>query len=112
MLTLIEIQAKIAELQAQERAALAEEYAGKRDEAQKIITAYGIKSSDLVFAVTESEVKKVKAASKKAEIKYRDTNGNSWSGRGLKPRWLAAALESGKTLESFATAAAAAPVAQ
>ena len=28
--------------------------------------------------------------------------GESWSGRGLKPKWLTAALESGRTLTEFA----------
>lgn len=33
--------------------------------------------------------------------KYRDTSGNTWSGRGSKPRWLQAAIAGGQTLESF-----------
>jgi DNA-binding protein H-NS len=42
--------------------------------------------------------------------KYRNPQNPSetWAGRGLKPRWLAAALKSGKKLESFAIAAPAA----
>jgi DNA-binding protein H-NS len=41
--------------------------------------------------------------------KYRnpDNRAETWAGRGLKPRWLAAALKSGKKLEHFAIAAAA-----
>ena len=41
--------------------------------------------------------------------KYRnpDNPAETWAGRGLKPRWLAAALKSGKKLEHFAIAAAA-----
>lgn len=35
--------------------------------------------------------------------KYKDpVSGQTWSGRGLRPRWLAAAIASGKTLEDFA----------
>jgi DNA-binding protein H-NS len=35
--------------------------------------------------------------------KYRDAvTGNTWSGRGLKPNWLKAALDGGKTLADFA----------
>jgi DNA-binding protein H-NS len=38
--------------------------------------------------------------------KYRDPEtGTTWAGRGLKPRWLTAALKSGKSVESFAIAA-------
>jgi DNA-binding protein H-NS len=39
----------------------------------------------------------------KVAAKYRNAaTGESWSGRGLKPRWLKAALESGKAIEDFA----------
>ncbi len=35
--------------------------------------------------------------------KYRDpVTGSTWSGRGLKPKWLTAALGTGKTLNDFA----------
>src|SRR5579863_8095249 len=41
--------------------------------------------------------------------KYRNPENPSetWAGRGLKPRWLAAALKKGKTLEDFAIGGAA-----
>ena len=39
----------------------------------------------------------------KVAAKYRDAaTGQSWSGRGLKPRWLAQALSDGRKLEDFA----------
>ena len=39
----------------------------------------------------------------KLEPKYRCPNtGETWCGRGLKPRWLSAAIKTGKTLEDFA----------
>jgi DNA-binding protein H-NS len=40
--------------------------------------------------------------------KYRnpDNPAETWAGRGLKPRWLAAALKSGKKLEDFSIEAA------
>jgi DNA-binding protein H-NS len=38
--------------------------------------------------------------------KYRDPEtGATWAGRGLKPRWLTAAMKSGKSIESFAITA-------
>jgi DNA-binding protein H-NS len=38
--------------------------------------------------------------------KYRDPEtGETWAGRGLKPRWLTAAMKSGKSLEHFAITA-------
>jgi len=40
---------------------------------------------------------------RKAEPKYRNPVNpkETWAGRGMKPRWLTAALKSGKKIESF-----------
>jgi DNA-binding protein H-NS len=35
-------------------------------------------------------------------VKYRDKSGNTWAGRGARPRWLVAAIKEGKKLEDFA----------
>lgn len=45
-----------------------------------------------------------KTGSRRAPVpaKYKDDQGNTWSGRGSQPRWLVAALASGKKLESLA----------
>lgn len=42
------------------------------------------------------------APKRKVAIRYRDDNGNTWTGRGSKPRWLAEALSAGATLEQLA----------
>ena len=43
------------------------------------------------------------AAPNKVAVKYRNTaTGDAWSGRGLQPKWLKAALASGKKIEDFA----------
>jgi DNA-binding protein H-NS len=39
---------------------------------------------------------------KKVPPKYRDRAGNTWAGRGAKPRWLVTAIKQGKQLEDFA----------
>lgn len=45
-----------------------------------------------------------------APPKYRNpATGDTWSGRGLKPRWLVAALATGKTITDFSIAAQANP---
>ncbi|MGR6806374.1 H-NS histone family protein [Sphaerotilus natans] len=45
----------------------------------------------------------------KVAVKYRDAEtGSTWTGRGLKPRWLASALEAGRSLEEFLVEAPAA----
>jgi DNA-binding protein H-NS len=38
---------------------------------------------------------------KKIPIKYRDENGNTWTSRGSRPKWLVAALDSGRKIEEF-----------
>jgi DNA-binding protein H-NS len=38
----------------------------------------------------------------KVSPKFRGPNGELWTGRGLKPRWLMAELKKGKKLEQFA----------
>ncbi|MEX8516975.1 MAG: H-NS family nucleoid-associated regulatory protein [Leptothrix sp. (in: b-proteobacteria)] len=42
-------------------------------------------------------------ATRKVAPKFRDpSTGETWSGRGLQPKWLKAALETGRSLEEFA----------
>ena len=41
------------------------------------------------------------AQRKKASPKYRSPNGETWSGRGKKPRWLTGSLKEGKKVEDF-----------
>ena len=46
--------------------------------------------------------KKSAANGKKVAAKYRNAaTGDSWSGRGLQPNWLKAAMTSGKKIEEF-----------
>src|SRR5262245_46717902 len=40
-------------------------------------------------------------AGRKAPVKYRDKAGNTWAGRGARPRWLVAAIKGGKKIEDF-----------
>jgi DNA-binding protein H-NS len=42
-----------------------------------------------------------KVQRKKIAPKYRGPDGSTWTGRGMKPRWLSSALEGGKKLEDF-----------
>ena len=38
---------------------------------------------------------------KKVPPKYRSAKGDTWAGRGAKPRWLVAAIKGGKKLDDF-----------
>jgi DNA repair protein RadC/DNA-binding protein H-NS len=50
----------------------------------------------------ENELSQVKAAPRKAAPKYRDSKGNTWTGRGLQPAWLKEALGEGRDIDEFA----------
>lgn len=104
MTTLAEIQAQIVELTAKADQMRFEQRSKAVADAQAIINSFNLKASDLVFSSDkiEKSAKSVSVKStRKAEIKYRDNNGNGWSGRGLQPRWLKAELEGGKALSDF-----------
>ena len=38
---------------------------------------------------------------RKVPAKYRSPSGDTWAGRGAKPRWLVAAIKGGKKLDDF-----------
>jgi DNA-binding protein H-NS len=64
-----------------------------------LMAEYGLTAADLNAKATG----KVGArAGTKAAIKYRNTaTGDTWSGRGLQPKWLKAALASGRSISDF-----------
>ncbi len=65
-----------------------------------LMAEYGLTAADL--AGRTAPAPKAEAA-KKVAAKYRDpASGQTWTGRGLKPKWLQAALASGKSLGDFA----------
>ena len=97
--------AKLTELLAQ-RASLDQQIAQtQREERQQAIAQiktlmaeYGLTAADL----RARAVKKTRVGNKVA-AKYRNkATGETWSGRGLQPRWLKAALSAGKKLADFA----------
>lgn len=63
----------------------------------KLATA--IDQLEAATPAVEVPTKRVKRAPSK--VHYSDGAGNSWTGRGPKPRWLKAAIDSGKTLQDF-----------
>ena len=83
-----ELQAKIADLQAQAARVKEEEKEQAIDMARTMISAYGITARDLGL----DKAPKVKTGPKpgnKVAAKYRDPqSGATWSGRGKTPRWI------------------------
>ena len=67
-----------------------------------LMSEYGLTAADLAGR-SPAGSKASAAAGKKVAAKYRDpSSGQTWTGRGLKPKWLQSAISSGKALEDFA----------
>ena len=66
-----------------------------------LMAEFGLSVEDLGGGKSNGAARK-SDGTRKAAVKYRDAAGNTWSGRGLQPRWLKEALASGKKLQDFA----------
>jgi DNA-binding protein H-NS len=89
-----EIERKIAEAQREERAAAIAKI-------KSLMAEYGLTAADIAGKTVAP--KPAKAAGGKVAPKYRNAaTGETWSGRGLQPKWLKAAIEAGRKLEDFA----------
>jgi len=100
--TYSDIKAKIAHLQAEAERAREAEMAGVIARIKEAIQVYGITADDLFGA---RQRRAGKRAAGEREARYADGQGNTWGGRGPRPRWLREALAAGRTLESFAVGA-------
>ena len=68
---------------------------------RELIAQGGLSAADVFGKSTAG--KPTKTSRSKVAAKYRDpASGQSWSGRGLQPKWLKAAIAAGKKLEDFA----------
>lgn len=103
--TLIEVRQQIEGLKAVEEKLRREEAQGVIARIREAISVYGLTRADL-FGGPSAKVKAKapKARSSDATAKYSDGQGNTWSGRGRRPMWLSAALDSGKSIDQFAVA--------
>jgi DNA-binding protein H-NS len=90
-----EMNQRIADLEAADKASLIEQV-------RELMAKGGLTVSDIL-----GDTKKAKAAATpKGAPKYLNTaTGESWGGRGAKPKWLVEAVAQGATLESFANPA-------
>jgi DNA-binding protein H-NS len=73
------------------------------EKVRSLMAEYGLTISDLGGKSSSAKAaKKTKTGGTKVAAKYRNAStGESWSGRGLQPRWLKAALASGRKLADF-----------
>jgi DNA-binding protein H-NS len=82
-----ELQAKIADLQAQAARVKQEEKAQAIEAARAMIDSYGITARDL--GLDKVKGKTGPKAGNKIAAKYRDpATGATWSGRGKTPKWI------------------------
>ena len=66
-----------------------------------LMAEYGLTPADL--SGKPASAGRASRKGSKVPAKYRDpATGDSWSGRGLQPKWLKAALASGRKLSDFA----------
>ncbi len=71
---------------------------------KELMSVHGLTVADLAGKAGFSAVSKtdVVATPKKVAAKYRNPEtGDTWTGRGLKPKWLQQALAEGKSLDEF-----------
>lgn len=102
MPTLQELLAQKATLEKQ----IAETQRQERSEAvakiKSLMAEYGLTAADITGKAPAAP-RNVAGAGKKVAPKYRDPDtGETWTGRGLQPKWLKNALASGKALSDFA----------
>ena len=100
------MQPSLTELLAQQSVldrAIAEARAADKADAvarvRQLMSEHGLTVANLTAKATA----KTGETSKKVQPKYRDpVSGATWTGRGLKPKWLQAALDAGKSVADFA----------
>lgn len=113
---LLDIQMQIEKLQKQASEIKDREFDKTVQDIREKMKAFGITVKDLQATPDKrkgrgktSPAAKPKAGSAKNKTvgatvaaKYRGPNGETWSGRGLTPRWLSSLLAQGKTKQDFA----------
>ncbi|MDT8989860.1 H-NS histone family protein [Curvibacter sp. APW13] len=117
MTNLLDIQSQIEKLQKQANDIRAKEFDATVQDILAKMQAFGITIKDLQTAKpakgrkSAAKPRTAKAAkpSKRAGVavapKYRGPNGETWTGRGLMPKWLSALVAQGQSKESFAISA-------
>jgi DNA-binding protein H-NS len=102
--SLKEMLAQKAELERQIEEASAKGKADAIVQIRALMDDHGLTMRDLGGQERAGRAAKSKTSTgAKVAAKYRNqASGETWSGRGLQPRWLKAALASGKKLEDFA----------
>jgi DNA-binding protein H-NS len=129
MTNLIDIQSQIEKLQKQANEIKAKDFASTVKDIHAKMQAFGITVKDLqspksgkagrpakakTGVAKAAKAPKAPKAARKAgapvAAKFRGPNGETWSGRGLTPKWLTSLVAQGHSKESFAVATGSASV--
>lgn len=119
MSNLIDLQSQIEKLQKQASEIKAKEFASTVQDILAKMQAFGITVKDLQTAKpgkarkgaktlgrpkfsNSKTAKSPKKAANPVAAKYRGPNGETWTGRGLTPKWLATLISQGQSKEAFA----------
>ena len=104
MATLQELMAQKEALDKQIEQTKHQERGAAVEKVRALMAEYGLTMADLGGRSSQAKpARKAKTGGTKVAAKYRNAStGESWSGRGLQPRWLKAALASGRKLTDFA----------
>lgn len=103
MTTLQELLDQQAALERQISGIRAAERSRAISDVRTLMAQHGLTVADVSGANSASHNGASKTAGKKVAPKYRDPGtGATWTGRGLKPKWMAEAVAAGKTPGDFA----------
>lgn len=117
MSNLIDLQSQIEKLQKQAAELKAKEFNSTVADIKAKMQAFGITVKDLAgksagkgksakapkaAKTGAAKTRKSKAAGVPVAAKFKGPNGESWSGRGLSPKWLSALIAQGRKKEDFA----------
>lgn len=111
MTTYIELQKQIESLQKEAEALKDRERSGVIERMREAIDVYDITPSELGFGANKRAAQKgskksggrnAGASKRNRTAAYSDKEGNTWGGRGPRPKWLKDALAAGAKLEDFA----------
>jgi DNA-binding protein H-NS len=117
MSKLIDLQSQIANLQKQADEIRTKEFQATIVEIRQKMQAFGITVKDLQsnkakpgrkansVGVKTAQPAKAKKAASAVAAKYKGPNGESWTGRGLTPKWLASLVAAGGTKDQYLIAA-------
>jgi DNA-binding protein H-NS len=97
------LEKQAAELEKALQEARRAERAGVIAQIKSLLAEHGLTVADLGLKAGGKAAGTSSSAGRKVAPKYRNNaTGETWTGRGLQPKWIQAAIASGKKLEDFA----------